>query len=60
MDTDELLPRTPKPQKRPLDPMSVDELQAYILELEGEIARVRQEIEKKTSHRGAVESLFRR
>lgn len=60
MEPEDMLPRTAKPQARNLDPMSVEELEAYIAELEAEIARVRQDIEKKTRHRSSAESLFRR
>lgn len=60
MEPEDMLPRTVKPQLRSLDPMSVEELEAYIGELETEIARVRQDIEKKTKHRSSADSLFRR
>ncbi|EKE73788.1 MULTISPECIES: DUF1192 domain-containing protein [Oceanibaculum] len=60
MEPEDLLPRAAKPQQRNLAPMSVEELEAYIGELEAEIARVRQDIEKKTKHRSSAESLFRR
>lgn len=60
MDADDLLPRNQKPQKRDLSPLSVEELKTYIAEMEEEIGRVKAEIEKKSSHRGSVESLFRR
>lgn len=60
MEPEDLLPRAAKPQPRNLAPMSVEELEAYIGELEAEIARVRQDIEKKTKHRSSAESLFRR
>ena len=39
----------PKPE-RDLDPMSIEELQEYIEEIEGEIERVRREIAKKEAH----------
>lgn len=60
MEPEDMLPRAAQPQKRNLAPMSVEELEAYIAELEAEIARVRQDIEKKTKHRSSAESLFRR
>ena len=48
----------PKP-KRDLGPMSIEELQEYIEEIEGEIERVRREIAKKEAHRAGVEGLFK-
>ena len=60
MDTDDLEPRTKKPQKRNLEPMGVDELRAYIAELQAEIARVEEDIARKQKHLSAAESLFKR
>jgi uncharacterized small protein (DUF1192 family) len=60
MDTDDLEPRAKKPQKRNLEPMSVEELQAYIAELEAEIARVEEDIARKKKHLSAAESLFKK
>ena len=59
-DPEDLPVRPARPAPRPLDPMSVDELEAYIRELEAEIARVRQAIAAKHGHRSAAESVFRR
>ena len=39
--------------------MGVEELEDYIAELEAEIARARAVIDKKQSHKGAAESLFK-
>ena len=54
----------PKPQRRvamlPLDSLGVDELRSYIAELQLEIARVEAVIDRKLSHLGIAESLFRR
>jgi len=58
-DADDLPRNAPKP-KRDLDPMSVDELHAYIAEMQAEIERVRAEIEKKETYRTGVESLFKK
>jgi len=52
-------PRSEAPKRRDLSVMSVEELQAYIAELEAEIARVRTELEAKQSVRGAAEALFK-
>ena len=53
----------PAPPRRvplhPLDPMGVEELQAYVAELQAEIARVEVAIARKQDHRGAAERFFR-
>lgn len=59
MDTDDLEPRTKKPQKRNLEPMSVEELQGYIADLQAEIARVEEDIARKRKHLSVAESLFK-
>jgi len=46
MDIEDLEPRKTKPKPKNLDPLSVDELEDYIRELEEEIARVKGEIAK--------------
>ena len=45
---------------RDLSVMSVAELELFIGQLEGEIARVRAELKRKADVRGAAEALFRR
>jgi uncharacterized small protein (DUF1192 family) len=59
MDTDDLDPKTKRPKLRNLDPMGVEELQAYIVELKEEIARVEADIAKKKQHLSAAASLFK-
>lgn len=59
MDTDDLDPITKKPKLRNLDPLGVEDLQKYILELQTEIARVEADIAKKKKHLSAAESLFK-
>jgi uncharacterized small protein (DUF1192 family) len=49
-----------RPAKRDLAPLSIAELEAYVVELEGEIARAREEITAKRRQRGGAEALFRR
>ncbi len=46
--------------KLTLDSLSVEELDAYIGELRGEIARVEADIARKQSHRSAADAFFRR
>jgi uncharacterized small protein (DUF1192 family) len=60
MDLDDLEPRKAKPKPKLLDPLSVDELEAYIQELQGEIARVRAEIAKKQAHLDAAAAFFKK
>ncbi len=60
MDEEDLLPQRQKPKPRDLTVMGVAELEAYIGELEGEIARARNEIAVKRKRRGGAESLFKR
>jgi len=45
---------------RPLEGVSVGELEAYIAALEAEIARVRAEIERRGAHHAAAEALFKK
>lgn len=49
------LPRKPKP----LDNMSIEELEQYITDMKDEIVRVEGEIKRKKAHRDAVSSLFK-
>jgi len=60
MDPEDLEPRQRKPQPKPLDGLSVGELEAYIAELEAEIARARGMIAAKQSHKSAADALFKR
>jgi len=60
MDEEELEPRRKKPAPRDLGPLSIAELETYIVELEGEILRVRNDIAAKRKQRGGAESLFKR
>ena len=50
MDEEDFLPK-PKFEPKILDDLSVDELREYIVELQVEIARVKQDISTKESHR---------
>ncbi|MCB1682454.1 MAG: DUF1192 domain-containing protein [Rhodospirillales bacterium] len=58
---DEELPRKKNDGTFPrnLERLSVAELEEYILELEGEISRARQDITKKKASQDAASSLFK-
>ena len=60
MDDAELEPRRKPAQPKDLSLMGVAELEAYIAELENEIARVRVEIRAKLGQRRGAEALFKR
>jgi len=60
MDELELEPRRKPAAPRDLSPMGIVELEAYITELESEIARVRVEIAAKLGQRQGAEALFKR
>jgi uncharacterized small protein (DUF1192 family) len=60
MEEDDLLPRNQPKKKRDLTLLGVTELEAYIGDLEDEIARARTEIAAKQKQRGGAEALFKR
>ena len=60
MDEEDLLPRQKKPQKKDLAPLSIAELEAYIGELEEEIARTRTEIAARRKQRTGADAIFKR
>ncbi len=60
MDLDDLEPRKQTPRKRNLEPLSIEELEAYIAELEAEIERVRLDIAKKQAHRAGADAFFKK
>ena len=65
MDLDDILPKNPGDPlvmllKQDLDPMSVEELQARIAALEGEIARAKGKIQHAVNHRASADALFKR
>ena len=59
MDEEDLAPRLKAPAKKNLAPLSIAELEAYIVELEEEIARTRADIASKRKQRGGAEALFK-
>lgn len=65
MDFDELFPKKADDPltllvKQDLDPLSVEELEARIVALEGEIARARAKIAFAVHHRASADALFRK
>lgn len=56
MDPDE--PRAARPKPLNLDSMGIDELEAYIADLQAEIERARAAIAAKQGQRAAAEKLF--
>jgi len=60
MDVEELEPRRRPAQPKDLTLLGIEELEAYIAELEAEIARVRIEITAKLGQRRGAEALFKR
>jgi uncharacterized small protein (DUF1192 family) len=65
MDVDDLFPSKPGDPlvelgKQDLDPMSIEELEARIEALKGEIARVEAHMDRASRHRSAAEELFKK
>ncbi|WP_395678465.1 DUF1192 domain-containing protein [Inquilinus sp.] len=60
MDPEDLEPRLRKAQPKPLDGLSIAELEEYVAGLEAEIVRARGVIAGKQSHKSAVDALFKR
>jgi len=60
MDWDDLEPKNKPKQKRNLDPLSIDELEDYILELEAEIERIKAEIARKKAHLTGADAFFKK
>lgn len=56
---DDLDPLTKRRKPRPLDNMSIAELEEYIEDLKAEITRVEADIVKKKAHKDAISSLFK-
>ncbi len=57
---DDDLPAKPKPALKNLAPMSMDELEKYIADMEKEIVRVREEMARKKAHQDAASSFFKK
>ncbi len=60
MDERDLEPLTKKPDIKNLEVLSIEALEDYIAELQLEIDRAGQEIDRKKSARFAAESVFRK
>ena len=60
MDLDDLEPRKQQPKPKDLEVMGVDELEAYLGELEAEASRVREKIAAKKAYLSGAASLFKR
>lgn len=60
MDLDDLEPRKQQPKAKDLEAMGVDELEAYLAELEEEAERVRAKIAAKKAYLSGAEGLFKR
>ncbi len=60
MDEEDLLPQRQKPKPRDLTVLGVAQLEEYVAELEGEIARARAEIAAKHKQRSGAQDLFKR
>jgi len=58
INLDELAPKKPGDKLRDLQPMSVEELAAYIVLLENEIARADAMVAQKKTHKQGIEALF--
>ena len=56
---DETDPKTKRAKPRPLDRLSVEELQAYVSDIKGEIDRVEAEIIRREKHKAAMAGLFK-
>lgn len=59
MFDDDLDPKKKKPQIKPLDGMSVPELNAYLSQLKEEQTRVEAEIAKKENYKSRADSFFK-
>jgi len=60
METDDLEPQQKKPALKNLEVMSIEALNDYIGELEGEIARAREMIASKEDARAGAETFFKK
>ncbi|MCE2510242.1 MAG: DUF1192 family protein [Alphaproteobacteria bacterium] len=59
-EDEDLVPKTAKPKPKNLEPMGVEELKAYVAELEEEIARAQQAIAAKQRVSSDAERFFKK
>ncbi len=59
MFDDENLPRNMPKKPKPLDKLSIEELEQGIADMKDEIVRYENEIKKKKAHKDAMSSLFK-
>lgn len=59
MIDDDLTPQKKAPPRKNLEPLSLDELAAYIEDLKAEITRTEGEISRKKAHAAAASSFFK-
>lgn len=59
MDIEDLEPRKIRPKPKDLDTMGVDELEAYLLDLQTEAERVQAKIDSKKSYLSGAHSFFK-
>ena len=57
---DDLEPRKKAPVLKNLEPMSVDELEAYVADMKAEITRAEAEISKKKNYAATASSFFKK
>ena len=57
---DDNAPKKKPGQKRPLDPLSVEDLKEYIRELQEEIKRAEAEMDRKQKHKSAADIFFKK
>jgi uncharacterized small protein (DUF1192 family) len=59
MDVDDLDPRARPSGPKPLDRMSVGDLEEYVAALEAEIERAKKAIAARKGHRSAADAVFK-
>lgn len=59
MDPEDLEPRKQPAKPKDLDVLGIEELEAYLAELEAEAARVRGKIAQKKDYRAGLDGLFK-
>ncbi|HSR73194.1 MAG TPA: DUF1192 domain-containing protein [Kiloniellales bacterium] len=60
MDLEDLEPRKATPKPKDLEALGIEELEAYLAELEAEAERVRAKIASKRDYRAGAEQFFKK